>query len=66
MSRNMSYSTKMTTNPLKGKKFTDLIVHEDQDFIVINKPPFVSTLQDRNDPQNILNPGKVFGAPASR
>ena len=50
----MSYSTKMMTNPLKGKKFSDLIIHEDEDFLVINKPPFVSTLEDRNDHQNIL------------
>lgn len=50
----MSYSAKMMTKPLKGKRFEDLIIHEDQDFIVINKPPFIATLQDRNDPQNIL------------
>ncbi len=56
----MSYSTKMMTNPLKGKQFTDLIVYEDPDFVVINKPPFVSTLEDRNDSQNILNLARQY------
>lgn len=56
----MSYSTKMMTNPLKGKKFEDMIVYQDEDFIVINKPPFVSTLEDRNDAQNILSLAREY------
>lgn len=56
----MSYSTKMMTNPLKGKKFEDMIVYQDEDFIVINKPPFVSTLEDRNDAQNILSLARQY------
>ncbi len=32
----------------------DTILYEDDDFFVINKPPFISTLEDRNDPINIL------------
>ena len=36
-------------------KFTDLIIHEDDDYIVINKPSFVATLEDRNDPISILS-----------
>lgn len=43
-----------TTNPFKKKKFSDFIIHEDDDFIIINKPPHVSTLSDRNDSFNIL------------
>lgn len=35
-------------------KFKDLIVWEDENYWVINKPPFISTLDDRNDPVNIL------------
>jgi len=34
--------------------FKDLILFEDDDFIVINKPPFISTLEDRVDSVNIL------------
>ncbi len=30
------------------------ILYEDANFILVNKPPFISTLEDRNDPQNIL------------
>lgn len=55
MYRNTSYWMKMTINPLKGKKFQDLILHEDQDLVVINKPPFVATLEDRNEDINILS-----------
>jgi 23S rRNA pseudouridine955/2504/2580 synthase len=39
--------------PLKIN-FKDLILFEDNDFIVINKPPFISTLEDRVDAVNIL------------
>jgi RluA family pseudouridine synthase len=39
--------------PLKIN-FADLILFQDDDFIVINKPPFISTLEDRVDAVNIL------------
>ncbi len=48
------------TNPLKGIRFDDLIVHEDGDLIVINKPPHVATLEDRRDPTNILAMAKAY------
>lgn len=35
-------------------RFEDAILYEDADFILINKPPFISTLEDRQDPINIL------------
>jgi RluA family pseudouridine synthase len=34
--------------------FEKSILFENSDFILINKPPFISTLEDRNDPINIL------------
>ena len=40
--------------PLKHLKFSDLIIDQDQDFTFINKPPFLSSLEDRNDPSNVL------------
>lgn len=33
----------------------EAILFEDDDFFFINKPPFVATLEDRNDTVNILN-----------
>jgi RluA family pseudouridine synthase len=33
----------------------DSILHKDDDYVVINKPPFISTLEDRNDQTNILS-----------
>ena len=49
---------------MKPIKFKDLILQEDQDYILINKPPFISTLEDRNDPQNILALAKEYAPDA--
>ncbi|MBX2969885.1 MAG: RluA family pseudouridine synthase [Cyclobacteriaceae bacterium] len=39
---------------MKKYSVTDLILWEDNDFITVNKPPFLSTLEDRTDPVNLL------------
>ena len=33
--------------------FAQLIIHEDEDYVVINKPPMISSLEDRNSHINI-------------
>lgn len=45
-------------------KFSDLIIFEDQDYILISKPPFISTLEDRSDPQNLLALAKEYSPDA--
>lgn len=45
-------------------KFEDLILWEDEDYFVMNKPPFVSTLQDRADPTNLLALAKNYSGDA--
>src|SRR5258708_7305102 len=45
-------------------RFPDIILFEDNDYILINKPPFVSTLEDRNEPLNILGMAKQYVATA--
>lgn len=35
-------------------KFNESILFQNQDYILVNKPPFLSTLEDRNDPVNLL------------
>jgi 23S rRNA pseudouridine955/2504/2580 synthase len=45
-------------------KIDDLILWEDKDFFVLNKPPFLSTLQDRNDPVNLLGLAKQYSSDA--
>jgi len=35
-------------------KFEELILFENNDFVVVNKPPFISTLEDRQDKVNLL------------
>jgi 23S rRNA pseudouridine955/2504/2580 synthase len=34
--------------------FSSLILFENEDYIIINKPPLISSLEDRNDKMNIL------------
>lgn len=41
-------------------KFEDIIVFEDERFLVVNKPPFMASLEDRNDPQNLQKLAKQF------
>ncbi len=38
----------------KTSSFSDLILFENKDYILINKPPFIATLEDRVEPNNIL------------
>ncbi len=34
--------------------FKDIILFEDENYILVNKPPFISTLEDRHGKQNLL------------
>ncbi len=38
----------------KNFRFSELILHEDSDYLVVNKPPFLATLEDRVEDQNLL------------
>lgn len=40
--------------------FKDLIIFEDDDFLVINKPPYMASLDDRNDPRNVQQMAKAY------
>lgn len=40
--------------------FEDLILFQDEDFIVVNKPPFLSTLEDRHVKVNLLGLAREF------
>jgi 23S rRNA pseudouridine955/2504/2580 synthase len=40
--------------------FRSLILFEDDHYIVIDKPPLISSLEDRNDDRNILNMAKGY------
>ncbi len=44
-----------TIKSLKNLSLADLVVHEDQDYLIVNKPPFVSTLADRSSHLNMLD-----------
>ncbi len=35
--------------------FADLVLYRDNDYVLINKPPFISTLEDRNESTTILS-----------
>lgn len=45
---------------MKKVKFEDIIIFENDDYIIVNKPPYVATLADRNDKVNILNLAKAY------
>jgi 23S rRNA pseudouridine955/2504/2580 synthase len=49
---------------MKNSVFTDLILYEDEDYIIINKPPYISTLADRSSDLNILDQAKEYIATA--
>ena len=39
---------------MKKINITDYVIFDNEDYLAINKPPFLSTLEDRNDSQNAL------------
>ncbi len=45
---------------LKGIRFEDIILFENEHYIVVNKPPYISTLEDRNDPVDLLKLAKAY------
>jgi 23S rRNA pseudouridine955/2504/2580 synthase len=60
-----------TTNPQRIKPvrqkaaFTDMILFEDEDYVLVNKPPFISTLEDRHGKPNLLAMARQY-APAAQ
>jgi RluA family pseudouridine synthase len=40
--------------------FQEAVLFRNEDYVLINKPPFISTLEDRNDPLNILGVARNF------
>jgi RluA family pseudouridine synthase len=45
-------------------KFEELILWEDEDYFALNKPPFLSTLEDRNEAVNLLALAKGYSEDA--
>ena len=43
-----------------GIHFKDLILYENEDYVVINKPPFIATLEDRVEKVNVLALAKDY------
>jgi 23S rRNA pseudouridine955/2504/2580 synthase len=41
-------------------KFEDIILFEDENYIVVSKPPFLSTLEDRNEKVNLLRLARTY------
>jgi RluA family pseudouridine synthase len=38
----------------------DILLYEDKNYFLVNKPPFLSTLEDRNEPYNLLKFAREF------
>ncbi len=45
-------------------KFEDIVLFEDEDYVLVNKPPFLSTLEDRNEKVNLLRLARTYIADA--
>lgn len=45
-------------------RFEDIVLFEDDDFVLVNKPPFLSTLEDRNEKINLLRLAKGYTSDA--
>lgn len=45
---------------MKKIDFKDLVLFENDDYLVINKPPYLSTLDDRHEARNILHLAKSY------
>lgn len=45
---------------MKEKPIKSWIIFEDSDWLIINKPPFVSTLEDRQDVDNVLRLARAY------
>lgn len=45
---------------MKIPEFKDLIIFENEDYIVVNKPPYVSSLDERTNAQNIKKMAKEY------
>lgn len=45
---------------MKKTRFTDWVVFEDEDLFVVNKPPFLSVLEDRTTPDNLLEMARKY------
>jgi 23S rRNA pseudouridine955/2504/2580 synthase len=45
-------------------QFEDIILFEDQNYVVVNKPPFLSTLEDRHEKINLLRLAKIHTSDA--
>ena len=58
-----------TTNQTSSKSIKypdvrDMILFEDNDYILVNKPPFLSTLEDRHGRPNLLGLAREYVAAA--
>ena len=45
---------------MKTPDFKDIILFENEHYLLVNKPPHIATLEDRNDPQNMLAMARTY------
>lgn len=55
-----SHQKILTFAGMAKMRFEDLILWEDKDYFIINKPAFISTLADRSDDRNILTMARQY------
>lgn len=59
-------ANQQNTKPSKLPRFEfgDIILFEDDHYILVNKPPFISTLEDRHERVNLLGVARQYAADA--
>lgn len=50
--------------PMQSSDFRKSILFEDDDYVLVNKPPFISTLEDRSGRQNLLALARDYASAA--
>jgi 23S rRNA pseudouridine955/2504/2580 synthase len=45
---------------VKAPSFRDIIIFENENYVAVNKPAMLSTLEDRNDPVNLLGMARSY------
>lgn len=59
MEQNMPKQPK-PEGPKNRISFKELILLENDDYVIVNKPPFISTLEDRNENLNLLGLARTY------
>src|SRR5690349_22533791 len=59
-SRRRPHSIQTRSMSVQKIKFEDIVLFENDNYVVVNKPAFIATLEDRNEPLNLLGLARQY------